>query len=879
MDTHRESQQRHTTEKSFLPEKNEGRLRNFIAVLMALVLAIVVLELFVWQEVGRGTSSSLEGRLTSALRDAEGHLRNQVASLRSSAELLGRTPALENALNPALSASERAAATSLATEYLDTAIPLTNMIKFAVLFNAEGDIVADMGGMDRYRVSAYSWFDEVMEGKVRLSQDISPHTAKPTFHVAVPVVDKTGTVRGGVLATMNMETLNSQLAARTSYSEPLGVVLVNSLGTVVASSDYHYATSSVFNLDPEHDFLLHHPGIVKNFGKKIIIASEPMRDLGITMLVSGSADPLVQNTTPHWKLGLMVAGLLLCGALGSGLTTAHFRKREKALKKRASALMELSHLATWEYSKQDESHLMNSWFSSMLGRVEKDWHCTQPEFKKLLHPDDVIALKAAIAQHTGSEMHLNMKLRLKHKNGHWHWVDCNGFLDIDEAGGIRRGIGIVVDVHQEMLRDSFAHEYRSRLEREVSARTQDYQRNAEALRYERALLQAVIDSIPDFIWFRDSDKRLLGANRSYLEFFTLDLASILGTATHDPVYTSALNPETLAALDEQDNTVLQTGTILTVEERLTKADGSFMYLETVKTVMQDESGQCLGLVGVARDVTAHRDANLALERATLEAMAASKAKSRFMANMSQEVCTPLSDIRVLNAQILHLNPSEEICHCIKKANQRVAGLLAVTNDILDYSRMEAGDVTLRHAPFCPQQALTAVTDEVRAAATEQGLQLVLDVDDSVPARIWGDETRFRQIVFQLLSNAVKFTLNGFIRLHAQGITGRIPENTAADFSPDTPPATEGGSNLWLHVSVQDTGIGMKVEQLEGIFDPFAHAETPSPRQVGGAGIGLAIAKVLTKSMGGQIGVESQPGTGSRFFFSIPAQPADTTDAA
>jgi PAS domain S-box-containing protein len=289
------------------------------------------------------------------------------------------------------------------------------------------------------------------------------------------------------------------------------------------------------------------------------------------------------------------------------------------------------------------------------------------------------------------------------------------------------------------------------------------------------------------------------------------------------------------------------------EARAYHKDGRMLWIEARNNIVLDaETGEPIEIITIVRDVTERKQAASLLEQARRDAVEASRAKSEFLASMSHEIRTPMNGIIGFTTLLLSSEVTPEQQEMLQLLKESGESLLAIINDILDLSKIEAGALELEAIPVQLPQLVERAVALIDSAAAEKGLRLSVDIGQDVPEWVAADPTRLRQVLLNLLSNAVKFTASG-------GVSVRVCRH---------------GDGRRILFEIQDTGIGIPDDRLHLLFRPFSQLDRSTSRRYGGTGLGLAICKHLVEAMGeGELGVSSAVGSGSRFWFAAALPPS------
>jgi PAS domain S-box-containing protein len=440
--------------------------------------------------------------------------------------------------------------------------------------------------------------------------------------------------------------------------------------------------------------------------------------------------------------------------------------------------------------------------------------------KSGVHPPEVFsAMWATIS--SGHVWHGEICNRKK--DGRHYWVSATIVPFLDSNGLPTRYIGIRTD---------------------ISARKAMEAQLQEQLR----LVEELIEAIPLPLYLKDTDGRYLRLNRAFELFFAVRREDLLGKTLFD-----LLPAEDARLHADKDAELLVRGGSQVYEASVHSRDGITHDTIYRKAALTRPDGSISGLLGTIIDITERKEAEKTLRQAMEAAEAANRAKSDFLANMSHEIRTPMNGVIGMTDLALGTKLDDEPREYLQIVKASAESLLTIINDILDFSKIEAGKLLIETISFHLPRLASDTMKTLALRAHEKGLELVLDLDPALSPHVLGDPGRLRQILLNLVGNAIKFTERGEVVVRAR------PENDARGR-----PA--------VHFEISDTGVGIAEAKLAHIFDAFAQEDTSTTRRFGGTGLGLTISSRLASMLGGRLWVESELGTGSTFHIVLPLAP-------
>ncbi len=512
------------------------------------------------------------------------------------------------------------------------------------------------------------------------------------------------------------------------------------------------------------------------------------------------------------------------------------REAQAASAQRLAIALEASNLGLWDWDLLSGNVFVDHTFGKFLGQPERDQVWPITDLAKLVHDDDLAAFSEATRDALrGRSTLFQVSYRVRHADGRWVWLETYGNVTQRDAHGrATRMTGTHADITD-----------RKQMERALS----------NTLR----VMQALLETLPLPVVIRDAERRVTLVNAAWEKMIGLSRHDIVGKQLEsDRRQVPTRNHR------ETDDVVFNNRKPMRYETVVHDVHGTPYNVIVAKTPLLAADGTMTGIASVVTDISDQKRSHALLERARQTAEAAVQAKSRFLANMSHELRTPLNGVVGVASLLGNTALDAKQRRFVRTLKTSAEALMTLINDVLDLSKAEAGKLELSVAPFDLRRELEQVVGLFSARAYDKGIEIAAHIARDVPAVIHGDSIRLRQVLGNLVNNAVKFTETGAVLL-------------AVTVVPDA------AATCSLEFSVTDSGVGIAAAEQQRIFEAFEQADGSVTRKFGGTGLGLAISRQLVELMNGTMGLESEPGRGSRFSFRMPAgvpaaRPAPATPA-
>lgn len=484
--------------------------------------------------------------------------------------------------------------------------------------------------------------------------------------------------------------------------------------------------------------------------------------------------------------------------------------------RQAAGLLDMVSDLVWSLSIDGQRLIyINPAAAKLYDRPQNDLQDPDGDWLSSIHPDDRTELEKNLSNISATKR-FSQKFRILQRDGTESWLD--GFFQLildDDLRPCSIG-GTAKDITKGM-----------RAERKLEE--------------SQAIYHSLVESLPINVFRKDRSGKIVFANQKYCDELGMSLDELIGMGDAD-----LFEPELVAKYLKDDAWVLQTGLPFHDIEIHPKGNDT-IYVEVLKAPVTDKQGRRIGIQGMFWDVTDRKKSEETLREAKELAEAASRAKSDFLANVSHEIRTPMNGIIGMTDLLMSTVSGKKNRDYLELIQTSADSLLTLINDILDFSKIEAGKVHLDSHRFDMRDCLGDTLRSLAFRGHAKDLELLAEFSPDTPNEIVGDLGRLRQVIVNLISNAIKFTNEGFVKLVVEFVEG---DDTTAR----------------IRFSVIDSGIGIPIEKQKRVFDEFEQADTSTTREYGGTGLGLAIASKIVGLMGGQLELESEPGKGSKFFF-------------
>ena len=505
-------------------------------------------------------------------------------------------------------------------------------------------------------------------------------------------------------------------------------------------------------------------------------------------------------------------------------------------------------IGTWEW-RLDTKKIVHSGYTARAYGLTKQFPLEQittsdeAEFKNNVHPEDRDIVKKAVRQAHNTENTVNIEYRVIWPDKTVHWIHAEGSVFFDEEKRPTGTMGIVQDITE-----------RKHLEHEVQ--------EAESVLIEtKNNLINILDTAPVNIFIKNLKGEYTFVNPAWEKCLNKNAEDVMGKTVFD-----LLPKETAQRFHDNQQLVITSGEPVRLEEEFINTNGQYTAFMTNLFPLKNTEGEIYAIGGWSSIITEMKKAQKELEDARRNADASNEAKSYFLAAMSHEIRTPMNGVVGIIDVLRYTSLDEQQQKLVKTVNDSALSLLAIIDDILDFSKVDAGKTVLEEIPISLEEIVDSAGETLLPLSAKKGIELITYCEPNLP-NFYGDAVRIRQILYNIGGNAIKFTGND------SNSSGRVVIRC------EQANVSSLDGTVQLNLSIEDNGIGMPEEVQKNLFNPFSQAESSTTREYGGTGLGLAISKSLCELMGGKIEVESHAGVGSTFTVSILLKPVETDAVA
>ncbi|WP_445427463.1 GAF domain-containing protein [Alishewanella sp. HL-SH05] len=565
-----------------------------------------------------------------------------------------------------------------------------------------------------------------------------------------------------------------------------------------------------------------HPPLNCYLGLPIFFDNQLIAMIGLANKVGGYHEEDVEFLRPFLT------------TIGQLVYATRIKRQQKQVKQQLKNIVEASEIGTWTLDLETELLEVNPRWLEMLGYQPNELpQVTLSWMRNNMHKDDLLASRESVRLHLeGIKDFYESQFRIRHKKGYWVWIQARGriMVDSEQSTNFSKLYGINIDITREkLLQNQLSH-----LAEHVPGMVYQFKLNP--------------DQSSSFPYVGPAVEKLLG--------FTADQL-----ATEGALVFSKVHPEDLKVFYESLNHSAATLQQWSLRFRISAKGANYRWLAGQSSPEIQDDGAIIWH-GYIQDVTEETEMQLTLEAAKAQAELAVATKSSFLANMSHEIRTPMNGVIGMLDILAENNTDAKQTESISLMRESAYSLLTIIDDILDFSKLEAGKLNIAKEPLMLEPVIEQICNMLDYLALKSNVELTCYVDPAIDTQIMFDPNRVRQILVNLLSNAIKFSSKldrtGQVRL-AVTLADKQQDQALIDFT------------------ITDNGIGMAPDVVEKLFQPFTQADDSTSRKYGGTGLGLAITHQLVQLMQGIITAESTPSIGSTFKVSLPVEMCSNKD--